>query len=140
MAKTAKRTSSSSRGGRKRSTMQQESREARGNGMAGPASSRFGSVAREASKLTRSARERGRKIERTVTSAVEDNPLVVGAAMFVAGAAVGYAMRGMLRDGMWLEEQRDAVMGRAKEIARTAGDKVGSLTKHNRTGEPTEAH
>ena len=135
MAKTAKR-SSGSRGGRKRSTMQ-ESQE---NGVAGTGGSRFSSVAREASKLTRSARERGRKIERSVTGAVEDNPLMIGAAMFVAGAAVGYAMRGILRDSLWLEEQRDAVVDKAKEIARTATDKVGHLTKHNRTGEPNEAH
>jgi hypothetical protein len=97
-------------------------------------------VAREAARLTRSARASGRKLEQSVTSAVEDNPLVVGAALFVAGAALGYAMRGMFRDSPWFEEQRDAMMDKAKEIARTASDKVGSLTKPNRSGEPNEAH
>jgi hypothetical protein len=57
-------------------------------------------------------------------------------------------MRGMLRDSIWLEEQREAVadraeavVDRAKEFARTASDKVGTLThKQNRAIDPNEPH
>jgi hypothetical protein len=99
-----------------------------------------------AAQLTRNASNAGRRLQRDVGAAVEENPLIVGAALFVAGAALGYAMRGLLTDNLWLDEQRhammdkgQAVMDRARDLARTASDKVGSL-RQNRSGEPNETH
>ena len=91
-----------------------------------------------AAQLQRSANATGRKIVRGLGSTVEDNPMMIGAALFVSGAALGYVLRGMLRDGMWLEEQRDAVVDKARELARTATDKVNNL-RHHRNGESNEA-
>ena len=99
------------------------------------------SVSASAAQLTRSAKAQGRRLERSVTAAVEDNPLIVGAALFVSGAALGYALRGLLSDNLWLEEQREAVVDKARELARTASDKVASM-RHGRSSDadPTEAH
>jgi hypothetical protein len=156
MASKANQSSASSRNGRKRNTGGRStsarsasarsagapSEEAmRGKRMADSLNSRFGNVAEGATRLKRSMQAGGRRIERSVSGAVEENTLMVGAALFVAGAAVGYAMRGLLRDNMWLEEQRDAVKSKAKEIARTASDKVGNIThKQNRSGDIPEQH
>lgn len=100
---------------------------------------RMARVGASAAQLTRSAKATGQRLERSVTSAVEDNPLIVGAALFACGAALGYAMRGMLRDSLWLEEQRQAVMDKARELARTASNKVGAL-RQSRSSETTSAY
>jgi hypothetical protein len=110
-----------------------------GSSMPGRAT-RMSRVKTGAAQLTSSAKATGRRLERSVTSAVEDNPLIVGASLFVSGAAIGYAMRGVLRDSLWLEEQRDAVVDKAKELARTASDKVGSLRHRTGASEQTEAY
>jgi hypothetical protein len=92
-----------------------------------------------AAQLTRDAGAAGRRLQRGVGSAIEDNPLIVGAALFVAGAALGYAMRGFLPDSEWLDEQRHAAMDKARDLARTASDRIGSL-RQSRGGDPNETH
>jgi hypothetical protein len=127
---------------RKNSSRNGRAQNQRGRGKRGSVESsngRMDRISAGAAQLTRSANATGRRLGRSVTTAVEDNPLVVGAALFISGAAVGYALRGVLRDNEWLEEQRDAVVDKAREIARTASDKVNSL-RQNRSSDPTEAH
>jgi hypothetical protein len=150
MASTASRRSTSSGKGRKRSASRRSAgeregrangRNSRGNTLAAAASDRFGNVTEGATRLTRSMKASGRRLERSVSETLEENSLMVGAALFVCGAAVGYVVRELMRDSAWLEEQREAVMHKAKDLARTASDKVGSLTqKQNRSGDPPEAH
>jgi hypothetical protein len=132
MAKATRKNASRSRGAQGKN-----GRAARGVGAASAAKLRR--LGNGATQLTRSAGAARRRLQRNVGSAVEENPLIVGAALFVAGAALGYAMSGYLRDSLWLEDQRHAVMDKARDFARTASDKIGSL-RQNRNNDPTETH
>ena len=55
---------------------------------------------------------------------MDENPLMVGAAAMVLGAAVGMALPETQRENEWMGEARETVVDRAQEVARTAADRV----------------
>jgi ElaB/YqjD/DUF883 family membrane-anchored ribosome-binding protein len=59
---------------------------------------------------------------------MRDNPLLVGAAAIVAGAAVGAALPETERENEWLGEARDSVVDRAQAAAKNAASTVQDVT------------
>jgi hypothetical protein len=58
---------------------------------------------------------------------LHDNPLAVGATLFVVGAAIGLSLPRTQRENEWLGDSRDRLIKQAKSTARTAGNTVKSM-------------
>jgi hypothetical protein len=97
------------------------------------AASRVASGARGAG---RAARQTGRRAQNQLQRMMRENPLMVGAAAAVIGAAVGMALPETERENEWLGEAKETVVDRAQEMARSAatavqeaaGDVAGEVT------------
>ena len=115
----------------------------------------IGNVSGEASKLAHRAQESiggatrsagqavGRVVEGAKTqagragtaleNAYDSNPLAVGAAVIAAGTIIGLALPSTEREDQWLGEGRDQVLGKAKDLAKDAIDKVDRFIHPNAT-------
>jgi hypothetical protein len=60
---------------------------------------------------------------------LQENPLVVGAAALVVGAAIGLALPETRREADLMGDARDRLMDKAKEVAQEAGDRVQQAVK-----------
>jgi ElaB/YqjD/DUF883 family membrane-anchored ribosome-binding protein len=69
-------------------------------------------------------RRRTRRTQNQLQRLMRDNPLLVGAAAMVVGAAVGMALPETEKENEWLGEARDNVVDRAQDLARDAASKV----------------
>ena len=67
--------------------------------------------------------------ENSLQRVLRDNPLLVGAAAIVAGAAVGSALPETERENELMGETRDSVVNRAQNVARTAASTVQEVAK-----------
>lgn len=74
------------------------------------------------------ARERARRATRRTRSRLQhmmnDNPLLVGAAALMLGAALGMALPETEAENEWMGEAKDTVVDRAQEMARTAASRA----------------
>jgi len=74
------------------------------------------------------ARERavrtGRRTRNQFQRLLNDNPLLVGAAAMMLGAAVGMALPETERENEWMGEAKDSVLESAQDMARTAASRA----------------
>jgi len=83
------------------------------------------------------ARQTVRRTSNQLQRMLRDNPLLVGAAAVLAGAAIGASLPETERENEWMGEARDSVVDRAQEAAReaantvkeAASDPVGTVSK-----------
>jgi hypothetical protein len=64
----------------------------------------------------------------------ESNPLAVGAAFLVVGAAVGWAIPSTAKEDQWMGQPRDEVLERANALAGDACEKVDAAAKEVTAG------
>jgi ElaB/YqjD/DUF883 family membrane-anchored ribosome-binding protein len=69
-------------------------------------------------------RWRGRRAQNQLQRMLYENPLMVGAAAVVIGAAVGMALPETDREREWMGETRDNLVDRAQEMAKDAASRV----------------
>jgi len=104
-------------------------RTARGSGgYAGSGSSDFGGAAEGLATKARDVADQARRTARRTQSGLQrtlnENPLLVGAAAVLVGAAVGASLPETERENEWMGEARDSVVERAQEAARDAASTV----------------
>lgn len=80
-------------------------------------------------QLMHDAGVQSRRLGTAVEQAFIAHPLAVGAATLAVGTAIGLALPSTIREGRWFGQSRDAVVGRAQELARQTIDSVGSMAK-----------
>lgn len=76
-----------------------------------------------------SARRATYRAQNGLQRVLRDNPLLVGAAAVVVGAAVGAALPETERENELMGEARDSVVDRAQDVARTAATTVQEVAK-----------
>ncbi len=76
------------------------------------------------SETRNSARQTVRKTQNQLQRMLRDNPLLVGAAAVLAGAAVGASLPETERENQLMGEARDSMIDRAQEAARDAANTV----------------
>lgn len=90
-------------------------------------------VGHRAAGMADEARETLRRTSRGAQNGLRrllrENPLLVGAAAMVAGAAVGAALPETERENEWLGETRDSLVDRAQEAARSTANNVQEAAK-----------
>ena len=77
-----------------------------------------------AREIADEARRTARRTQNTLQRMLRQNPLLVGAAAVLAGAAVGASLPETERENEWMGETRDNVLDKAQEAARTATETV----------------
>ena len=86
------------------------------------------SSAREMTEdLRTSARDTTRRAQLKFNDVLRDNPLVLGAAAALVGAAVGMSIPATEAENRLMGEARDSVVERAQGVASDAADKVSEL-------------
>jgi hypothetical protein len=108
-----------------------------GRGISGEFDSSTGAVAERAAELRDRTVRTTRRARNQFQRLLHENPLMVGAAAIVVGAAVGMALPETERENEWLGETRDNVLEKAQDAARTAasraqeavGDAAGEVAK-----------
>ena len=75
------------------------------------------------------ARHTARRAQNGLQRLLNENPLLVGAAAMLVGAAVGASLPETEKENEWMGETRDAVVERAQETARNAADAVKDASK-----------
>jgi hypothetical protein len=70
-----------------------------------------------------------RRVERGFESTLRDNPLAVGAAVLVAGAALGYALPRTKPEDALMGQSRDRFIHRAEALVQNAAEAVGHVTE-----------
>ena len=96
-----------------------------------------GGVTDRAAELRDRAVRTGRRTRNQFQRLLRENPLMVGAAAVVVGAAVGMALPETEKENEWLGETRDTVVEKAQDAARNAasraqdavGDAAGEVAK-----------
>jgi hypothetical protein len=95
----------------------------------------------KARDVAEQARRRARQTQNSLQRTLNENPLLVGAAAVLVGAAVGASLPETERENQWMGETRDNVVEKAQEAARdaagavrevageTVGDAVGKVAK-----------
>jgi ElaB/YqjD/DUF883 family membrane-anchored ribosome-binding protein len=103
----------------------------RGSGYGESDDARRRSAYEESEGLTVRAREvadeakrSARRTQNALQRMLRQNPLLVGAAAVLAGAAVGASLPETERENEWMGETRDNVLDKAQEAARTATETV----------------
>ena len=82
------------------------------------------SVTSRAMDVRDSARQTVRQTQNQLQRMLQDNPLLVGAAAVLAGAAIGASLPETERENQMMGEARDSVVDRAQEAARDAASTV----------------
>ena len=83
-----------------------------------------GNTSRALSDATDTARQTVRRTSNQLQRMLHENPLLVGAAAVLAGAAIGASLPETERENQLMGEARDSVVDRAQEMARDAKDTV----------------
>jgi hypothetical protein len=100
------------------------------SGQAAHAASQF---AHDASDVASSAMEgawsQARRVERGFESTLRESPLAVGAAVLVAGAALGYALPRTKPEDALMGQSRDRFIHSAQSVAHGAAEAVGHVTE-----------
>jgi hypothetical protein len=91
------------------------------SGMANRATERAGEIGEQARTAVR---QTTRRAQNQLQRAIHENPLAVGAAAAILGAAVGLALPETERENEWMGEARDSVVNKAQDLARGAADRV----------------
>ncbi len=94
-------------------------------------------TSRAISDATDTARQTVRRTSNQLQRMLRDNPLLVGAAAVLAGAAIGASLPETERENQFMGEARDSVVDRAQEAARdaantvkeAANDPIGTVSK-----------
>ncbi len=76
------------------------------------------------------AREQARRMEASLRSTLDSNPLALGAAALAAGALVGMAFPRTRGEDALMGTSRDELMGRARGLAHEAVDAAKDLAQH----------
>lgn len=88
----------------------------------------FNRATSRAGEAASHARERavrtGRRTRNQFQRLLHDNPLLVGAAALMLGAAVGMALPETERENEWMGEAKDNVVDRAQDMARNAASRA----------------
>lgn len=92
-----------------------------GRSWTGQSSETVGSWARETGSQ---ARYRARRAQNRMQRLMRDNPLLVGAAAMLVGAAIGASLPETDTENEWMGETRDTVLDRAQETAERAAGAV----------------
>jgi ElaB/YqjD/DUF883 family membrane-anchored ribosome-binding protein len=87
-----------------------------------------GGVQDKAGDIAWQAQHQAQRAQGQFERMLRENPLAVGAAAVVLGAAIGLAVPETEQEHKLMGEARDNVMDRAKEVAGDAMDKVKSVT------------
>jgi hypothetical protein len=77
-----------------------------------------------ASRARETVTRTGRQARSRFQRLLNDNPLLVGAAAMMVGAAVGMAMPETEKENEWLGEAKDTVVDRAQDMARGAASRA----------------
>ncbi len=96
-----------------------------------------GGTSQAISDATDTARQTVRRTSNQLQRMLRDNPLLVGAAAVLAGAAIGASLPETERENELMGEARDSVVDRAQEVARdaantvkeAANDPIGTVSK-----------
>jgi len=75
------------------------------------------------------ARRTTRRAQNGFNRVLRDNPLALGAAATIVGAAIGMTLPETDVENEWMGETRDGVVDRAKEMAGSAAERVGSAAE-----------
>jgi len=90
---------------------------------------KIGAIEDRAASLARQAKDRGMELEGNAERMYADNPFVFGAALAVAGAAVGMALPITSKESEWLGGASSQLMGRARGLAEEAIERVGEAAE-----------
>jgi hypothetical protein len=82
-----------------------------------------------ARQATGEARHTARRAQNGLQRMLHENPLLVGAAAMLVGAAVGASLPETETENEWMGEARDSVVERAQEAARNATEAVKDVSK-----------
>lgn len=77
----------------------------------------------------RAGRHYGGRVSRTISDAMENEPLVVGAFALAVGVAIGAFLPATRREDEWFGEARDEALSRAGHAAEDAGHRVAEAAK-----------
>lgn len=109
-------------------------------GRAGDAAMR---ARQEAERLAAEAQWRSRqamtRTKQSFWSTMEENPLVIGAVLAIAGTAVGAAIPASEYENRLMGETRDRLMGEAKVLAQDAVERVQTVVEETQKAAVTEA-
>jgi hypothetical protein len=75
------------------------------------------------------ARRTSRRAQTTFNRVLRENPLALGAAATLVGAAIGMTVPETEVENEWMGDARDNVVERAKEMAGNAAERVGSTAE-----------
>jgi gas vesicle protein len=96
----------------------------------GESSRDTGAAASEYADTIRStARRTTRRAQNSFDRVLRENPLALGAAATIVGAAIGMTMPSTDVENEWMGETRDSVVDRAREMASEAAEKVQSTAE-----------
>jgi len=101
-----------------------------GTGSTAGTGSSYGATSEDLSTRAREVAEQARRRARRTTNnfqrTLNENPLLVGAAAVLVGAAVGASLPETERENEWMGEARDSVVERAQEVAKSAAKDAAS--------------
>ncbi len=86
------------------------------------ASDAAGHAAHRTGELSRSARNKSRRMK-------DENPLVMAGALFAVGAALGFLIPETRKENEWMGETRDDLMHRAQERGRDTLERMEEVAK-----------
>jgi len=81
-----------------------------------------------AGNLVATARGQARRVENTLQSTLETNPLAFGAVAVMIGAAVGYSLPRTEKEDAWMGQARDHVLEGATDLAKGAARSLHHMT------------
>jgi hypothetical protein len=90
---------------------------------------RSSTVGEYADTARSTARRTTRRAQNGFNRVLRDNPLALGAAATIVGAAIGMTLPETDVENEWMGQTRDGVVDRAKEMAGHAAERVGSAAE-----------
>jgi hypothetical protein len=81
-----------------------------------------------AGHLVATARGQARRVENTLQSTMETNPLAFGAVAVMVGAAVGYSLPQTEKEDAWMGHARDHMVDGATDLAKDAARSLHRMT------------
>jgi len=93
------------------------------------ADERTSSVGEYVNSVGSSARRTSRQAQNSFNRVLRENPLALGAAATIVGAAIGMTLPESDVENEWMGDARDNVIDRAKQMAGDAAERVGSAAE-----------